>query len=327
MTSKSKSSRHFINTLESSPATLESLLRSAERFKKGRRRGKARPLAGKSVALIFLNPSLRTRVSFQVAIAELGATAIASTVGSDSWTLEHREGAVMDQDKTEHIKDAAAVLSRYVDAIGVRSFPLLKSLDDDMSDPVVEAFRRYATVPVINLESALWHPCQALADALTVRERLGRIKGARVTLTWAYHPKALPTAVPNSFAAVMSQLGARLTIAHPPEFPLPDKVLAALPHAPRIVHSKEEGLEGAQIVYAKSWGALGYYGRWDEEAKVRATLKPWICDRLPKGATFLHCLPVRRNVEVADAVLDRSAIYDEAENRLHVQKAVLASLL
>ena len=330
--------RDFISTLDWSKPQLTALLRDAAALKKSRRGGKARarPLAGKNMALLFFNPSLRTRVSFQVALAELGATAVASTVGADSWTLEHRGGAIMDQDRTEHVKDAAAVLSRYVDAIGVRSFPALQSLADDMADPVIAAFRSYASVPVVNLESALWHPCQALADAMTAAERLGRgafdpgvLKGARVTLTWAYHPRALPTAVGNSFAAIMSQLGADLTIAHPPEFPLPEQVLAALPRAPRIVHSKQEGLAGAQIVYAKSWGALGYYGRWAEEAKLRNTLRSWICDTVPAKATFLHCLPVRRNVEVADAVLDGSgsAVYEEAENRLHVQKAILKRLL
>jgi N-acetylornithine carbamoyltransferase len=319
--------RHFVNTLEHSREALEALLRRAARFKKARRRRGGRPLAGKSMALLFMNPSLRTRVSFEVALAELGVTAISATVGSDSWTLEHRDGAVMDGTRTEHVKDAARVLSRYVDAIGVRAFAGLQSLEEDLADPVVEAFRRHATVPVVNLESALWHPCQALADALTVRELLGRIKDARVTLTWAYHPRPLPTAVPNSFAAVMSQLGARLTIAHPPGFDLPRTVLDRLPRTPRFVHTKDEGLDGAEVVYAKSWSSLRYYGRWEEEARVRASLRGWICDRVPRRTLFLHCLPVRRNVEVADALLDRSAVYDEAENRLHVQKAVLASLL
>jgi N-acetylornithine carbamoyltransferase len=233
----------------------------------------------------------------------------------------------MDQDKTEHIKDAAQVLSRYVDAICVRSFPGMKSYDEDMADPVISSFRKYSKVPVINMESALWHPCQAMADALTMQEKLGKLKGKKVTLTWAYHPKALPMAVGNSFAAIASQLGADLTIAHPPEFALEKKFLDSLPRAPRIVHSKEEGLDGAQIVYAKSWGGSSYYGKWEEEKKVREGLKSWICDSVPKGATFMHCLPVRRNVEVADAVLDSSAIYDEAENRLHVQKAILSELV
>jgi N-acetylornithine carbamoyltransferase len=320
--------RSFINTLEFKPAELEFLLERAKAFKKARgKRGGKRPLDGKSVAMVFFNPSLRTRVSFAVGIAELGGQAVSMSVGSESWSLEHRENAVMDQDKTEHIKDAAQVLSRYVDAIAVRSFPGLKSFDEDMADPVIASFRKYSKVPLINMESALWHPCQAMADALTVQEKFGKVKGKKVTLTWAYHPKALPMAVGNSFAAVMSQLGADLTIAHPPEFALPGTFLDSLPRKPRIVHSKAEGLDGAEVVYAKSWGAASYYGKWEEEKRIRDGLKSWICDSVPKGAVFMHCLPVRRNVEVADAVLDSSAIYDEAENRLHVQKAILSELV
>jgi len=319
--------KSFINTLEFTPAELEFLLDRAKAIKKARGKKGKRPLDGRSVALVFFNPSLRTRVSFEVGIAELGGQAVTMSVGSESWSLEYKENAVMDQDKTEHIKDAAQVLSRYVDAIAVRSFPGLKSYDEDMADPVINSFRKYSKVPVINMESALWHPCQAMADALTVQEKYGRIKGRKVTLTWAYHPKALPMAVGNSFAAIMSQLGADLTIAHPPEFALPGTFLDSLPRAPKIVHSKEEGLNGAEVVYAKSWGGASYYGKWEEEKKLREGLKSWICDSVPQGATFMHCLPVRRNVEVADAVLDRSAIYDEAENRLHVQKAILSELV
>lgn len=319
--------RSFVTTLEFTRGELERLLRRAAALKKARRSPPI--LKGKAVALVFFNPSLRTRVSFEVGIAQLGGQPVSMSVGSESWSLEHREGAVMDQDKVEHIKDAARVLSRYVSAIAVRAFPGLKSREEDLADPVIESFRRYATVPVINMESALWHPCQAMADALTVRERLGRLREARVTLVWAYHPKALPMAVPNSFAAIFSQLGAELTIAHPPEFPLEESVLSRLPVQPRIVHDKEAALEGAQVVCAKSWGAAGFYGRWEEEKKVREGYRSWICDRVPPGAVFLHCLPVRRNVEVADAVLDgpASAVYDEAENRLHAQKAVLAELV
>jgi N-acetylornithine carbamoyltransferase len=319
--------RSFINTLEFSPRELEAILAKAAALKKARTSPQA--LKGKSVALVFFNPSLRTRVSFQVGIAQLGGQAVSMSVGSESWTLEHRDGAVMNADKTEHIKDAAQVLSRYVDAIAVRSFPGMKSYVDDMADGVIESFRKYATVPVINMESSLWHPCQGLADALTAKERFKKIKGLKVVLTWAYHPKALPMAVPNSFAAAFSQLGADLTIAHPPEFALEKRLLEALPRAPRIVHSKAEGLEGAQVVYAKSWGGSAYYGRWEEEKQARERYQDWICDVLPRGATFMHCLPVRRNVEVSDAVLDApgSAIYDEAENRLHVQKALLSELV
>lgn len=319
--------RHFINTLEWSPKELERLLDRAAALKKAKRSPQA--LKGKSVALVFFNPSLRTRVSFEVGIAQLGGQAVTMSVGSESWSLEHREGAVMNADKTEHVKDAARVLSRYVDAIAVRSFPGLKNRDEDMADGVIESFRKHAQVPVVNMESALWHPCQGMADALTARERFKKIKGLKVTLTWAYHPKALPMAVPNSFAAVFSQLGADLTIAHPPEFPLEKGLLDRLPRPPRIVHDKAEGLEGAHVVYAKSWGGSAYYGRWEEEKQVRERHASWICDGLPKDAIFMHCLPVRRNVEVADAVLDGpgSAVYDEAENRLHVQKAILSELL
>jgi N-acetylornithine carbamoyltransferase len=318
--------RSFINTLEFSPAELEKLLKRARDYKRGR--GKP-ALKGKSVALVFFNPSLRTRVSFEVGIAELGGQAVTLSVGSESWSLEHREGAVMDQDKTEHIRDAAQVLSRYVDAICVRAFPGLKSYEEDVADPVIESFRKYSKVPVINMESALWHPCQGMADALTIQERLGTVKGAKVVLTWAYHPKPLPMAVPNSFAAIVSQLGADLTIAAPKEYPLLPSFLDRLPSKPRLVHDKKEALRGAQVVYAKSWGSPDYYGRWEEEKRLRDGLKSWMCDDLPKGAFFMHCLPVRRNVEVADAVLDApgSAIYDEAENRLHVQKAILAELV
>ena len=319
--------RSFINTLEFSAKELEGLLAKAAAIKKAKK--DAQPLKGKSVALVFFNPSLRTRVSFQVGIAQLGGQAVSMSVGSESWTLEHREGAVMNADKTEHIKDAAQVLSRYVDAIAVRSFPGMKSYEDDMADGVIESFRKYSTVPVINMESSLWHPCQGMADALTAQERFKKLKGLKVLLTWAYHPKALPMAVPNSFVAAFSQLGADLTIAHPAEFPLERRLLDALPRRPRIVHDKAAALQGAQVVYAKSWGGSAYYGRWEEEKQVREKYKDWICDVLPKGAAFMHCLPVRRNVEVADAVLDApgSAIYDEAENRLHVQKAILSELV
>ena len=319
--------RSFINTLEFSPKELEAILKKAAALKKAKKG--PTPLKGRTVALVFFNPSLRTRVSFQVGISQLGGQTVTMSVGAESWTLEHREGAVMNADKTEHVKDAARVLSRYVDAIAVRSFPGMKNYQEDMADGVIEAFRKYSDVPVINMESALWHPCQGMADALTARERFGSLKNLKVTLTWAYHPKALPMAVPNSFAAAFAQLGADLTIAHPPEFPLEKRLLDALPRKPTIVHDKAAALEGAKLVYAKSWGGSAYYGRWEEEKQVREKYQDWICDALPKGATFMHCLPVRRNVEVADAVLDgdASAIYDEAENRLHVQKAILSELL
>ena len=316
--------KSFINTLDFKPAELEAILRKAKALKKGRTPAKLR---GKSVALVLFNPSLRTRVSFEVGVAELGATPVTMTVGSQSWTLEHRDGVVMDGDKTEHVKDAVRVLSRYVDAIGVRCFPGMKSYKEDMADTMIEAFRKYAEVPVINMESSLWHPCQAMADALTIQEKFKKVKSTKVTLAWAYHPKPLPTAVPNSLAAICSQLGADVTIACPPEFPLDPQIVARFPRAPRVVHTLEEGLDGAQVVYAKSWGGPAYYGRWEVEKRIREGYRSWMVRRIPPKAVFMHCLPVRRNVVVVDEILDDSAVYDQAENRLHVQKAILSEVL
>jgi len=326
--------RHFITTQDFSPEELGRLIFRARELKQG---GVQRtPLAGKSVALIFLNPSLRTRATMELAVRLLGGTPLTMNVGTDSWTLEHREGAVMNAGKTEHVKDAARVLSRIVDAIGVRAFAGLENLEDDLADPVISAFARYAEVPVLNMESALYHPMQGMADLMTVTERRGSTRGVKAALTWAPHPKALPTAVANSFLLAATRLGVEVTVAAPPEFPLPDPVMrlaAGNPGKVRTTTRQEEALAGAHVVCAKSWGSLACYGRPDVETKIRSRYADWIVDDKKMAgagdAFFLHCLPVRRNVEVADAVLDgpRSAVYDEAENRLHVQAAILEAIL
>jgi len=326
--------RNFITTQDFSPEELGRLIFRARELKQG---GVQRtPLAGKSVALIFLNPSLRTRATMELAVTLLGGTPLTMNVGTDSWTLEHREGAVMNAGKTEHVKDAARVLSRIVDAIGVRAFAGLENLEDDLADPVISAFARYAEVPVLNMESALYHPMQGMADLMTVTERRGSTQGVRAALTWAPHPKALPTAVANSFLLAATRLGVEVTVAAPPEFPLPDPVMrlaAGNPGKVRTTTRQEEALAGAHVVCAKSWGSLACYGRPDVETKIRSRYADWIVDDKKMAgagdAFFLHCLPVRRNVEVADAVLDgpRSAVYDEAENRLHVQAAILEAIL
>jgi N-acetylornithine carbamoyltransferase len=325
--------RHFITTQDFSPEELQGLIDRAREFKAGAR---ATPLAGKSVALIFLNPSLRTRTTMELAVTALGGTPLSMNVGSDSWTLEHREGAVMNAGKTEHVKDAARVLSRLVDAIGVRAFAGLENLEEDLADPMISAFVRHSEVPVLNMESALYHPMQGMADLMTIVERKGTANGVKVALTWAPHPKQLPTAVANSFLLAATRLGAEVTLAAPPEFPLPDPVMRAAggnPGSVRTTTRQEEALSGAQVVCAKSWGSLACYGRTDVETRVRGRYADWIVDERKMAATadgfFLHCLPVRRNVEVADEILDgpRSAVYDEAENRLHVQTAILEALL
>lgn len=189
--------KNFLTTSDHSNEALVCLIDSGLKTK--REPPSDKPLAGKSVALVFFNPSLRTRASMQVGIYELGGNSVILEPGSTSWSLEHRDGVVMDGDKTEHLKEFVRVLERYVSAIGVRTFAALNDWETERTDPILKAFDEYATVPIINLESAMHHPCQAMADMMTIREKLG-VDKKTVLLTWAWHPKALPMAVPNSFA-------------------------------------------------------------------------------------------------------------------------------
>ncbi|MBP7473930.1 MAG: hypothetical protein KA810_01610, partial [Pyrinomonadaceae bacterium] len=203
---------NFLKTSDHSIDQLNDLIDSAVKIKSGE--VKDRPLDGKSIALVFFNPSLRTRASMQVGIYELGGNAVILEPGGTSWTLEHRDGVVMDGNKTEHLAEFVRVLERYVSAIGVRTFAELKDWETERTDPILNAFAKYATVPIINLESAMHHPCQSMADMMTIREKLGSGK-KKVLLTWAWHPKPLPMAVPNSFALSAAQFGHDLRIAHP----------------------------------------------------------------------------------------------------------------
>ena len=326
---------NFLSTLDSD---LHPLIESALRFKSGD--DQSRPLTGKSVALVFFNPSLRTRASMQVGIYELGGNAVVLEPGGTSWTLEHRDGAVMDADKTEHVAEFVRVLERYCIAIGVRTFAALKSWQEERTDPILNAFARYASVPIINLESAMHHPCQSLADMMTIREKLGTNK-KRVVLTWAWHPKPLPMAVPNSFALAAAQMGHDLTIAHPLGYELDEELIEmsrqianAAGGSLQVTNNIDKAFLGAQVIYAKSWGAKKFYGTTDEDLVERAQYRAkWIVDEdkmaWTPSAIFMHCLPVRRNVIVTDGVIDSAAsvVIDEAENRLHMQKAIMASLL
>src|ERR1700694_5719500 len=200
--------RDFLTTSDLSRGELNQLIDSALRFKSGK--DQSPPLTGRSVALVFFNPSLRTRASMQIGVYELGGNAVVLEPGGTSWTLEHRDGVVMDADKTEHVAEFVRVLGRYAAAIGVRTFAALKGWDEERADPVLKAFAKYSDVPVINLESAMHHPCQALADMMTIGEKLGSDR-RRVVLTWAWHPKPLPMAVPNSFALAAAQMGHEVT--------------------------------------------------------------------------------------------------------------------
>src|SRR5262245_24748706 len=275
--------RDFINTADFSLAELRSLIELAERIKSGDYRDK--PLAGRSIALVFFNPSLRTRTSMEIAVYDLGGNAVTLDVGKGTWSLEHREGIVMDGDKTEHIKEAARVLSRYVGGIGVRAFPEMKSYEEEILDPVVRGFAEYSDVPVFNLESSRHHPFQALADGMTIKEKLGELSHQPVVLSWAYHPKPLPMAVPNSFALISAQLGLDLTIACPPEYDLGDEVMAEISAtvktsggSVRISRDQRAACSGARIIYAKSWGAKQFYGRQQDDIDLRQQYKNWQID-------------------------------------------------
>ena len=276
----------------------------------------------------------------QVGVFELGGHAVVLEPGGTSWTLEHREGVVMDADKTEHVAEFVRVLGRYCLAICVRTFAKLQDWEEERLDPVLNAFARYAEVPIINLESAMHHPCQALADMMTIREKLGSGR-KKVLLTWAWHPKPLPMAVPNSFALAAAQMGHELVIACPPGFDLDKQLLdeakgfaSQAGGSLQISHDIQSSFEGTEVVYAKSWGASQFYGMTERDVAERSQYRrEWIVDEKKMAHTnngiFMHCLPVRRNVIVADAVIDSpaSVVIDEAENRLHVQKAVLKNLL
>src|ERR1043165_6284986 len=321
----------LLNTLGLSREEIEGVLEAATRFKSGD--DVSKPLAGQSVALVFFNPSLRTRASMQGGIYELGGNAVVLEPGGTSWTLEDRAGAVMDSDKTEHVAELVRVLERYCTAIGVRTFAALKDWDEERTDPILNAFAQYASVPVINLESAMHHPCQSLADMLTIREKLGTGR-KRVVLTWAWHPKALPMAVPNSFALAAAQMGHDLVIAHPPGYELDEELIENLGDRVEVTNDIDAAFAGAEVIYAKSWGAKQFYGSTDQDIATRAQYRSkWIVDEekmsRTNNAIFMHCLPVRRNVIVTDAVLDSpaSVVIDEAENRLHVQKAIMKLVL
>jgi len=329
---------NFLKTSDFSRAELEEIIESALKIKGGETKEKS--LTGKSVALVFFNPSLRTRASMQVGIYELGGNAVILEPGGTSWTLEHAEGAIMDGDKTEHLKEFVRVLERYVSAIGVRTFAELKDWQLERTEPILSAFERYATKPIINLESAMHHPCQSMADMMTIRQRFGKQK-KKVLLTWAFHPKPLPMAVPNSFALASAQFGHDLTIAFPKGYELDDELISEIENQAKenggsleIVNDINEAFENTEVVYAKSWGSKNFYGAAEKDLEFRADLrKNWIVDeakmQTTNDAIFMHCLPVRRNMIVTDSVIDsaNSVVVDEAENRLHVQKAIMTKLI
>ncbi|THD68109.1 N-acetylornithine carbamoyltransferase [Robertkochia marina] len=293
-------------------------------IQEGRNQKKA-PLAQKNLgqhktlAMLFFNSSLRTRLSTQKAARNLGMEVMVINFNQDGWQLEFEDGTVMNADKAEHIKEAAAVISQYADLIGLRAFPSLKDREKDYSEILLKSFAKYATVPVINMESATAHPLQALADAITIEEQKNT-PNPKVVLTWAPHPKALPQAVPNSFVKMMKLMGADLTITHPHGYDLAPEIVGNVP----VFHNQEEALKGADFVYAKNWSSYQDYGQ------VLSQDENWMVTMEKLGkAKFMHCLPVRRNVVVEDAVLDstQSLVIEQANNRTWAAQAVLKELL
>lgn len=332
--------RDFLAMEEWSPDEIEELLRVAARVKRGEITG---GLERKVLAAVFMDPSLRTRSSFETAMFLHGGHTVVLEPGKGSWSLETEPGAVMDGASVEHIADAARVLGRYADALGVRTFPRGTDWSVVREDRVIRNFAKYCEKPVINLESARRHPCQGLADAMTLREKLGNPAGKRFVLTWAWHPKALPTAVPASAAIAAAMLGMEIVIARPEGYELDPEDTALIrriaQHAGgelvHIIDDPDEALVGADAVYVKAWGSVKLFGQPEEEAALRAGLRDWRLTsrrlRSTRGGkgVVMHCLPVRRNVEIDDDVLDgeSSVVVDQAENRLHAQRALLLELL
>ncbi len=333
------SGRDFLAMEDWSAEAVDHLLALATRVKRGEITG---GLERKVLAAVFLDPSLRTRSSMETAMFLHGGHALVLEPGRGSWALETESGAVMDGATVEHIKEAARVLARYADALAVRAFPKGTDWAVEREDRVIRDFARFSEKPVINLESSRRHPCQALADAMTLREKLGDTRGKRFVLTWAWHPKALPTAVPASAAIAAARLGMDVVVTRPPGFDLDPEDMSLVRRiasesggSVRLCDDIDAGVAGADAVYVKSWGSLQAFGRPEEERSLREPFRHWRLTeprlRRTQGGRGLvmHCLPVRRNVEIDDDVLDgpNSVVVDEAENRLHAQRALLLEIM
>jgi N-acetylornithine carbamoyltransferase len=324
--------RDLLSLVDLSREEWERLLEDAETL--AGPRGREPLLRGRRFAMVFFDPSLRTRTSFEVACFDLGAHAVNLQVGGGLWRIEHKDGVRMDGAASEHAKEGFGVLARMVDGLGLRSFAALADAEEDARDPVLSAAVAASSVPVLNLESAADHPHQGLADALALRRRVG--ERAKVVLTWAPHVKPLPMAVPNSALVAFAREGHEVVLAHPEGYALSDRVVSAARRFAEesggslaVTHDRRAALGGARAVYAKSWGSTRHYGDADAAAAGFERHRDWRVDETAMGwtdeALFLHCLPVRRNVVVTDGVLDgpSSIVLEQAQGRLDVQKAAL----
>ena len=328
--------RHVLRINDFSDAAWDALRHAAVAHWHDGTRG-ANTAPDKSLGLVFLNPSLRTRTSMEGAAAHLGAHHTTLVPGDGSWRLGWEDGAVMDGDAAEHAKEAVGVLSRYHDALGVRAFASGTDHEADTQPPLLQAIADYATVPVINLESAAAHPCQGLSDAALLTDLFGDpLTGKKFVLSWAPHPKPLPMAVPNTALRTAARCGMDVTVARPDTHALPPDVRAtarswaeAQGGSLTTATDQAAAVTDADVVYAKSWGGPMVYDNPAREEEIRTQSRDWRITEARMDATndgaFMHCLPVRRNVVVDDAVLDgpHAAHLDQAEYRLHAQKALL----
>ncbi len=324
--------RNYLSLTDSASDQTEMLLRLSDYLKT---HPDARPLAGKVVGLLFMNPSLRTLASFQSGVAQLGGGSFVIQPGSGSWQLETRDGIVMDGAEQEHLREAIPVLAQYCDLLGVRCFAKQQSLSEDLADGLMRQIADLSPKPVINMESASDHPCQALADWKTLDD-IDVPRDGKFVLSWAYHPKPLPYAVPRAALMMAARRGMHVTVLRPAGYDLPDQILVEARAYTRVQTTDDRvvALDGAHVLYCKSWCRPDLYGHPDAELAARSHLRDWCVaeswfESARPNAKFMHCLPVRRNVKVADEVLDgpRSIVLAQAANRLHVQKAIMTHLM
>jgi len=314
--------RNFVSAAD--VPDIDSLVQSALAYKADPLKDKTLG-ANKRVGMLFLNPSMRTRLSTQIAAQNLGAEAIVFNVDKEGWALEFEEEAIMSGNTVEHVKDAAPIMGRYFDILCIRTFPSLKNKEDDYSELYINQFIKYAGIPVVSLESATLHPLQSLTDIITITEVIGKMaRRPKIVLTWAPHVKALPQCVGNSFAQWVNAWGkAEFVITHPEDYELDTRFTKGA----KITHNQDEALKDADFVYVKNWSTYADYG------KIYTNDPEWMLTnekmKATNNARVMHCLPVRRNVELSDEILDgpASIVTQEAANRVWAAQAVLADLL
>lgn len=337
MSSSTQSLRHLVRLTDLSQEEVEGILDASVKL---RQEGAPLALSGRTLGLLFFRGSLRTRASFEAAVGQLGGHPIDLNATSDFWDLEDREGGVMDGAAPEHVRDAATVLSRYVDLLAIRPSLSGTSWGTDRKDSMIQSWAAHAEVPVINMESALWHPLQALADLMTLREHFGALPGRKLTIVWTHSPTAASPSVVNSLLQATVRSGMQVRLAHPVGYELDSQVLEETNELAtksggsyEVSNELPEAVDGAEVVYARSWWSTEDYENPTLSASRRARHTDWMVDAplLKRGdhAHLMHAMPVRRNLEVTDEILDgpESLVYQQAENRLHSQKALLMHIL